>query len=399
MEFRSVYELNESAKALLEGHFSFVSVEGEISRLTRHSSGHWYFTLKDDRASISAAMFKGANAKVNFIPKDGMKVLCSGKISIYSASGSYQINVSAMKEAGEGGMDAAFKALCAKLVEQGICERKINGSLAKRFQKPLPRLPRCVGIVTSLSSAAFADIQNRIIAGGYYLCDFICFDTLVQGRDAPASIISALQKADGANLDAIILARGGGSKEDLWCFNDESLAYTIAALKTPIISAVGHEIDYSISDFVADHRSITPTASVVDLLPSRDALEQFIDGKISQISKRSENIITNASNRLKIASACLSANALKTRLEKLELSVNNKKRFLKQNLKNKLNTLSHALEKAGLKLTNKKEIFEMNRNSINIFKAGEKISLDMLNKGDTITLKSAYASKDAQIIN
>ena len=390
MEFKSVYELNESAKALLEGHFSLVSVEGEISRLTRHSSGHWYFTLKDDRASISATMFKGANARVNFIPKDGMKVLCTGKISIYSTSGTYQINVSAMKEAGLGDMDAAFRALKEKLQKEGLFD------LSRK--KPLPRLPRRVGIVTSLSSAAFADIKNRIESTAYFLCDFICFDTLVQGRDAPASIINALKKADNAKLDAIILARGGGSKEDLWCFNDENLAYTIASLKTPIISAVGHEIDYSISDFVADHRSITPTASIVDLLPSKEALMQFIDTKSNLILNAFTQRLKTAQNRFEFSKISFEKSAITGKITKLDFRLKNAENSIKNSFENRLKKSAFELEKTLLLLKNKQELFALKRKAVSIFKDSEQINLDSLKQGDKITLKSAFASKEAQIL-
>lgn len=390
MEFKSVYELNESAKTLLEAHFSTISVEGEISRFVKHSSGHWYFTLKDDRASISATMFKGANIKVNFLPKDGIKVVCSGKISIYSPSGQYQINISSMKEAGLGDMDAAFRALKEKLQKEGLFDPS--------RKKPLPHLPKRVGIVTSLSSAAFADIKNRIEDTGYFLCDFICFNTLVQGSDAPASIINALKKADNARLDAIILARGGGSKEDLWCFNDEKLAYTIAALKTPIISAIGHEIDYSISDFVADHRSITPTASIVDLLPNKESLEQFIDTKTNEILSSLHQRLKNSQSRFEFFKISFAKSGINNKIIKLDFMLKSCQDALKSSLKNKLDACFHALEKAQLKLQSKYELMELSRNSISIFKADEKVSLDVLKTGDKITLKSAFASKEAEIL-
>ena len=189
-------------------------------------------------------MFRGANSRVNFALKDGLKVIGRGKLSIYSPSGSYQINLTSLKLAGSGDLDAAFNALCEKLKFQGLIKQKDAKTFEKVGKKSLPQFPKRVGIVTSLSSAAFADILNRIKARGYFLSKFLSFDTLVQGANAPHSIINALEMADGAGLDVIILARGGGSKEDLWCFNDESLARTILALKTPIISAIGHEIDY-----------------------------------------------------------------------------------------------------------------------------------------------------------
>lgn len=398
-KFNNILELNNAAKSVLEGNFSEVCIEAEISRFVNQSSGHWYFTLKDSSGSINATMFRGQNARVNFIPKDGMKVECVGKVTLYAQDGRYQINVVSMKEAGSGDIDAAFRALCEKLIAQGICQRNINGSLRKNGAKPFPRLPKRVGIVTSLSSAAFADMNNRINACGYFLCDFICFDTLVQGKDAPESIKNALLKADNAGLDAIILARGGGSKEDLWCFNDESLALCIAGLKTPIISAVGHEIDYSISDFVADHRSITPTAAIEDLMPTRDALSQFIDMQFNKISIACNNSLQKAQNRLKIANTALSPVALSARLDKIALKINNKQNAIKASLEHRISLFASKIEKLEIALKARREVIEIKRSSVEIFSNDEKISLDTLKIGDKITLKSAYSSKDAQITN
>lgn len=398
MKFKNITELNESARNFLEGYFASVEVEAEISRFIRHSSGHWYFVLKDERSAINATMFKGANAKVDFIPKDGIKVLAQGKLSIYSPSGSYQINLSSMRLAGVGDMDAAFKELCAKLEAQGLIARGYNGALAKVGARALPRFAKRVGIVTSLGSAAFADMKNRIENSGYFLSEFICFDTLVQGKDAPASIINALKKADNAGLDVIILARGGGSKEDLWCFNDEQLAFEILRLKTPIISAVGHEIDYSISDFVSDHRSITPTASIDDLLPNRAGLEQFIDMQTTKIANNLSSKIKQANIRIELANSKLSPSFLARRLELFSLRTHTAQNTIKKAFEQKI-----ALNLARLKnlqdlLNAKYEIIEAKRGQIEIFMDNKKICLDELQMFDEITLKSAYACKKAQIL-
>lgn len=398
IEFKSVIELNEAARGLLEGHFGEVSLEAEISKITKHSSGHWYFSLKDEQASIDATMFRGANSRVAFEPKVGLKVVCAGKLTLFSATGRYQINVLSMKEAGAGDLDAAFRALCARLEKAGVARRNINGVLQKVGARPLPRLPKRVGIVTSLSSAAFADIKQRIESSGYFLSKFICFDALVQGKDAPASIINALSLADNAGLDVIILARGGGSKEDLWCFNDENLARKILSLKTPIISAVGHEIDYSISDFVSDHRSITPTAAIADLLPSKDALAQFIDTKLENINLACSSKLERAQNRLNIASLKLSPSSIKERLDKFNLNIKTKQSAIKSALDSKILSWGHKIENLKTQLKAKQEIFETKRSSVSVFVGGNQAKLDELKIGDKITLKSAYASKEAQIL-
>ena len=210
----SVGELNEQAKTLLETTFSYVEVEGEISRLTKHASGHWYFTLKDEKASISAVIYKFNNAKLKFDVKDGMKVVLYGKISLYTASGSYQFIATSIRPNGEGELELAFKQLKARLEAEGLFE------ISRK--KPLPKFPRKVGIITSKTSAALQDML-RLINERWHLSEIYLFDSLTQGENAPSALIKALKSADKSGLDVIILARGGGSREDLWCFNDENL--------------------------------------------------------------------------------------------------------------------------------------------------------------------------------
>lgn len=393
----TITELNLAASSLLESHYGDVEVEGEISRFIKHASGHWYFVLKDEKSSISATMFKSANSRINFDLKDGIKVLGRGKLNIYSPSGSYQINLSSLKLAGSGDLDAAFNALCEKLKFQGLIKQKDAKTFEKVGKRVLPQLPKRVGIVTSLSSAAFADIVNRINSRGYFLTKFLCFDTLVQGVNAPQSIINALNLADNARLDAIILARGGGSKEDLWCFNDEGLARVILELKTPIISAIGHEIDYTISDFVSDHRAITPTASIEDLLPSGASLAQYIDDIFAQLNE----LIDEKQNALK-SSLAYEMRLLQSASVDSKISIFSAKILASQNaMQSALNTnferYKHSLEKCELLLKSKQEYFDKAKDLVSIYKNNEKISLDKLNTGDEITLKSPFAIKSAVI--
>lgn len=398
IKFNSVLELNESARALLESSLGAVSIEAEISRMSMHPSGHWYFVLKDEKASIDAVMFRFANAKVSFVPKDGMKVLCEGKVTLYNATGKYQINLNSMKEAGLGGMDAAFNALCAKLESGGHIIRDINGSLRKKNTKPLPRFPKCVGIITSLGSAAFADICKRIESNGFFLSKFYCFDTLVQGANAVPSIINALKKADNLGLDALILARGGGSKEDLWCFNDESLAYAILELKTPIISAIGHEIDYSISDFVSDHRSITPTASIEDLLPRRHDLEQFIDMNYSKLQGLLNSALKAAQMRYNLACAGLSERGINAKIASFDLHIKTALNSTQTAINTKLAKHTHSVEKLSLALNAKKELIDVKRQSVSVYKDGKKVPLDSLVMMDQVMLKNEFSAKAAQIL-
>ena len=408
-----VSELNEKARAVLETNFSEISVRGEISRITKHASGHWYFTLKDERAAISCAMFRGANSHVKFSPKDGQKVILTGKISIYAPSGSYQINATKMELEGAGDLDAKFRALLEKLRAMGLFDES--------HKKPLPRFPRRVALITSASSAAFADLKNRIISSGYFLTKFSLFDSLMQGEMAASSVINSLEKADKMGFDAIIIARGGGSKEDLWCFNDEHLAHAIFAAQTPVISAIGHEIDFSISDYVADHRSITPTAAIDDLLPRRDDLEQHLDilaQNFSTILERKFRAINEILERKKLQ---LKAHSIEQKIEaKLTLLSHLKQNFSDQistklakfdyifpQVKLKFNdalwvkfrNFEHILELKKANFDAKRQFLNTTRGLISIQKDGKRINLSQLSPGDTINLTSHDTQRWAQILS
>lgn len=408
-----VSELNEKARAVLETNFSEISVRGEISRITKHASGHWYFTLKDERASISCAMFRGANSHVKFSPKDGQKVILTGKISIYAPSGSYQLNATKMELEGAGDLDAKFRALLEKLRAMGLFDES--------HKKPLPRFPRRVALITSASSAAFADLKNRIISSGYFLAKFSLFDSLMQGEMAASSVINSLEKADKMGFDAIIIARGGGSKEDLWCFNDERLAHAIFATQTPVISAIGHEIDFSISDYVADHRSITPTAAIDDLLPRRDDLEQHLDilaQNFSTILERKFRAINEILERKKLQ---LKAHSIEQKIEaKLTLLSHLKQNFsdqigtklakfdyifpqaklkFKDALWVKFRNFEHILELKKANFDAKRQFLNATRGLISIQKDGKRINLSQLSPGDTINLTSHDTQRWAQILS
>lgn len=408
-----VSELNEKARAVLETNFSEISVRGEISRITKHASGHWYFTLKDERAAISCAMFRGANSHVKFSPKDGQKVILTGKISIYAPSGSYQLNATKMELEGAGDLDAKFRALLEKLRAMGLFDAS--------HKKPLPRFPRRVALITSASSAAFADLKNRIISSGYFLAKFSLFDSLMQGEMAASSVINSLEKADKMGFDAIIIARGGGSKEDLWCFNDERLAHAIFATQTPVISAIGHEIDFSISDYVADHRSITPTAAIDDLLPRRDDLEQHLDilaQNFSTILERKFRAINEILERKKLQ---LKAHSIEQKIEaKLTLLSHLKQNFsdqistklakfdyifpqvklkFKDALWVKFRNFEHILELKKANFEAKREFLNTTRGLISIQKDGKRINLSQLSPGDTINLTSHDTQRWAQILS
>lgn len=257
-------QLNTLARDLLEGAFPSVWVEGELGNVSRPSSGHLYFTLKDARAQVRCAMFRPKSSWLRFQPREGLRVLGRGRLTLYEARGEYQMVFDHLEEAGEGALRRAFDELKAKLAAEGLfdAERK----------RPLPRFARRIGVITSPTGAAVRDVLS-VLARRFPLVEAEVLPVPVQGDAAAPQIVAMLQRAIAAQrYDVIVLARGGGSLEDLWAFNDERLARAIAASPVPVVSAVGHETDFSLSDFAADVRAPTPSVAAELLVPQRDDL-------------------------------------------------------------------------------------------------------------------------------
>lgn len=277
----SVADLNRKARLTLENAIGEVWVEGEISRLTRHASGHWYFTLKDETAAVSCAMFKQNNILVLFEPKDGVKVRVLGQASLYEARGSYQLIVRSMEDAGKGNLQEQFEKLKAKLATEGLFD-------ADR-KKPLPMLPRKVGIVTSPTGAAVRDIIN-VLTRRFPNIGILLAPVTVQGEGSAPRIAKAIEYLNTRNdIDVIIAGRGGGSIEDLWAFNEEVVARAIAESEIPVISAVGHEIDFTIADFVADVRAPTPSAAAELAVPVQSELQEQVRRLANRLSGSLQN--------------------------------------------------------------------------------------------------------------
>jgi exodeoxyribonuclease VII large subunit len=265
----SVSELNTAAKQLLENQFPAVWLEGEISNLVQPRSGHIYLTLKDDNAQLRCAMFRGNNVHLNFRPRDGAQVLVRGRLSLFTPRGDYQLIIDQMEEAGLGALQRAFEQLKNKLQAEGLFE-------AAR-KRPVPLRPSRIGVVTSPTGAAIHDILT-VLQRRFPLTEIILYPALVQGNEAATQICAAINRANARNeCDVLIVGRGGGSLEDLWCFNDEKVARAIVASTLPVVSAVGHQIDFTIADFVADLRAPTPSAAA-ELL-SADA-EELLSGLV-----------------------------------------------------------------------------------------------------------------------
>lgn len=267
-EIYSVSELTKLIKINLEQGFSDITVEGELSNFKAHVSGHWYFNLKDATALINCTMWRGMNCYVFFTPSDGMKVIIKGRITVYPPRGNYQIEVRSMKPAGEGELQAAFERLKRKLQAEGLFNEE--------FKKTLPAFPNKIGVVTAIDGAAFRDIIS-VTRRRYPLVEILIAPAKVQGEGASQSIVEGIkllnQKGD---IDLIVIGRGGGSLEDLWAFNEEIVAREIFKSKIPIISAVGHEVDFTIADFVADIRAATPSAAMEIATPDVDQIQSFL---------------------------------------------------------------------------------------------------------------------------
>lgn len=287
----SVADVNRYVKMLMDNDalLSSVSVRGEISNLKYHTSGHLYFTLKDADAELSAVMFRSSAAGMKFVAKNGMQVTAYGRISIYEKSGKCQLYVSAMIDNGVGNLQLEYERLFRKLSEEGL--------FSEARKKPLPQIPSCIGIITSPTGAAVRDMIN-VTGRRWPMAKILLYPSLVQGSDAPESLCRGLEylNADRA-CDVIIIGRGGGSIEDLWAFNDERVVRAIATSDIPVISAVGHETDYTLSDFAADKRAPTPSAAAELAVPDRAEFKMRLDDAFG----RSEN----AFNRLMTAKKTL----------------------------------------------------------------------------------------------
>ena len=283
-EYIKISELNNYIKSILDKDtfLNKVYLKGEISNFKNHTRGHLYFTLKDDTSRISAVMFYSSAVKLTFTPEDGMNVLVTGRISAYPAQGSYQIYVEAMEPDGLGALYIEYEKLKKKLAAQGL--------FAPEHKVPIPRFPARIGVITAPTGAAVRDIMSTI-KRRYPMTEAILFPCLVQGKDAAPDIVRQIKRADAYGVDTIIVGRGGGSIEDLWAFNEEIVAQAIYECKTPIISAVGHEIDWTIADFVADLRAPTPTGAAEMAVPTVLDIKTLIDNYKIRLNKNIKNMV------------------------------------------------------------------------------------------------------------
>jgi len=269
IQILTVSELTKEIRDTLEESFDQISVVGEISNFKSHISGHWYFSLKDSDAVINCTMWKGFNQYVFFTPQDGMKIIVNGRLTVYPPRGSYQLDIRSMKPAGIGELQEAFEKLKKKLEVEGLFDEGIK--------KIIPTFPKKIGVVTAIDGAAFRDLVS-VAERRYPLAEIVISPSRVQGSGAAESIVKSIKLLnDYPGIDVIIVARGGGSIEDLWAFNEEIVARAIFNSKIPVISGVGHEVDFTISDYVADLRAPTPSVAMEIATPDITEIENFID--------------------------------------------------------------------------------------------------------------------------
>ena len=300
-KYITVTQLNRYIKYKIDNDVNLneVFLKGEISNFKAHSRGHFYFTLKDENTRINAIMFASSTKSIKFVPQDGMKVLVTGKISVYEASGTYQIYVNEMLEDGVGNLYIAFEQLKKKLEEEGL--------FREDHKKSIPKIPNRVGVITAPTGAAIKDIISTI-KRRWPLCEVLLFPALVQGEDAHSDIVKQIKRAEEYELDTLIVGRGGGSIEDLWAFNEEDVARAIYECTIPVISAVGHEIDFTIADFVADLRAPTPTGAAEMAVPKISDVANLL----KQIKIRLNNsIINQITKNRKVLDSIISRNIFK----------------------------------------------------------------------------------------
>jgi len=345
----SVSELNKETKDLLSNHFSFIQVAGEISNLSQPSSGHIYFSLKDKKAQIRCAMFKSQLRRLSFSPSNGKQVVITAQVSLYEARGDYQLIADKMQQAGEGDLQLAFEQLKTKLFNEGLFEQSTKLAI--------PKYPKHIGIITSPSGAAIHDILS-VLKRRFPAVPVIIYPTAVQGEGAKIQICQAIEKANQQKLvDIVILARGGGSLEDLWSFNEETVARSIVKSRIPIISGVGHEVDFTIADFVADLRAPTPSVAAENTVPNQLSLLNTFQAFEQQL----QNIVHR-----QLSQSQQSINWLNKRLQQQHLGQQYQR--LSQtldNLETKLQHIIHARIKQDIHLLSKQSLLLQKHNPAN----------------------------------
>lgn len=397
----SVSTLNAQIKSLLETTFIQVYVEGEVSNLTYHNSGHIYFSVKDQSSTISCVMFRGNAKYLKFQLEVGQKIVITGNITVYAPRGNYQLLCNKIEPSGQGALALAFEQLKNKLEQKGYFE-----SLHK---KQLPKYPKKVALVTSATGAAIEDMK-KVAQHRWPLVEFILVPALVQGEGAAFDISNSIKYADTLNCDIMIVGRGGGSLEDLWAFNEEEVANAIYEALTPIISAVGHEVDYMISDFVADVRAATPSNAIEIALPDINEHRIYLDSLSTEYTNKMRTILFNKEQEVLNMKKLFEQNSINSKFNFIQSEIKLLKSAFNSNLSQKVtkaqnefdflkrtfeNSYSQNLTQKQNQISLLKSSFELNhpdkkeKNGFaQISKDNKIISLEKLCNGDEISLQT-----------
>jgi len=397
----NVSTLNTQIKSLLETTFIQVYVEGEVSNLTYHNSGHIYFSIKDQSSTISCVMFRGNTKYLKFQLEVGQKITITGNITVYAPRGNYQLLCNKIEPSGQGALALAYEQLKTKLENKGYFEQT-----RKRI---LPKYPKKIALVTSATGAAIEDMK-KVALHRWPLVEFILIPTLVQGEGAAYDISNSIKYADTLNADVIIAGRGGGSIEDLWAFNEEIVANAIYEAKTPIISAVGHEVDYLISDFVADVRAATPSNAIEIALPDINEHRMYLDTLVNDYDNLLKRILFNKEQDVINLKRLFEQNSMENKFKFIESEIKLLKSSFQSNLSQKMTnsrneieilrkTFDNSYSQIILKLQNNvhllKNNYELNHPDkkdkngfVQMSKDNKLISLDNIQIGDIVSLQS-----------
>lgn len=390
----TVGELNRYVKMLMDNDalLSAVSVQGEISNLKYHSSGHLYFTLKDGEAEIAAVMFRSSAMNLKMVARDGMQVIAFGRVSVYEKSGKCQLYVSAMLDNGIGALQLEYERLKKQLEAEGLFD--------KNKKRTIPKIPKCIGIITSPTGAAVRDMIN-VTGRRWPSAKILLYPALVQGEQAPESLCAGLELLNAmSTCDVIIIGRGGGSIEDLWAFNDERVVRSVAASEIPVISAVGHEIDFTLCDFAADLRAPTPSAAAELAVPDRDEMRVRLDELLVRMENSALRIVNlkrdkilNAANKLELLSP-----SGRLALEKKDLA--KKRTALEQGIERVIQKRRERLSVASAKLAAINPLAVLSRGYSYSQKDGALVSsVKQLQIGDKLDIRFADGCASAKIIS
>jgi len=373
----TVSELNRLTREIIEANFPLIWLQGELSNLAQPASGHWYFTLKDEQAQVRCAMFRMKNRLLNIRPENGMQVLVRARVSFYEARGEYQLIIEQMEAAGDGLLRQRFLRLKESLAQRGWFDAA--------HKKPLPTLPKRIGVITSISGAALRDILS-VMRRRFPNLPMLVLPVTVQGDSAAGTMIKAIQQAQASALfDVLILARGGGSMEDLWCFNDESLALAIYNCEIPIVTGIGHEIDFTIADFVADCRAATPSAAAELVSPDRTALANQLSYNFQRLRQYMLRVLQHKTQQLQLCRQALRHPAQQLlfqaqRVDELEQRIQAQIRLKLERLQNRLDVLRQRLRALdpGRELARQQE--NLRRLNSNLGKSLSRILADRTNR-------------------